>query len=85
MRRRRRGHTFSPLADLLGFTSLPWGLAAAIAVMVVTYLALAEVGKAGFFRPERGEEPLAKKRERRERRIHRLAPRWSIRRLPRQR
>jgi Mg2+-importing ATPase len=67
---------FSPLADLFGFARLPWGVLAAIVVMTATYLALAELGKARFFRPERGKEPLAPRRERRQRRIHRLAPRW---------
>ncbi len=68
---------FSPLADLFGFTRLPWGLAVAIVVMVATYLGLAEAGKARFFRPQRGKEPLAPRRGHRERRIHRLMPRWS--------
>ncbi|MGH3085588.1 MAG: HAD-IC family P-type ATPase, partial [Gaiellaceae bacterium] len=40
---------YSPLADLLGFTSLPLDFLAVLALMVVTYLALVELGKYVFF------------------------------------
>jgi P-type Mg2+ transporter len=42
---------FSPLAAALGFQALPLGFLAILAVMIVTYLALAEMGKRVFFRP----------------------------------
>jgi P-type Mg2+ transporter len=68
---------FSPLAGLLGFTPLPARFLGALALMVVTYLALAQAGIAYFFRP-RGTVPLAAARHKRERRVHRLASRWSL-------
>ena len=46
-----------PLARLLGFRPLPLGFLAVLAGMIVTYLALAQVGVALFFRP-RGGRPL---------------------------
>ena len=70
---------FSPLADVLGFTALPVGFLAILAVMVVTYLGLVEVGKARFFRAPPPEKPLARPRGPRERRMHRVATRWSRR------
>jgi Mg2+-importing ATPase len=73
---------FSPLAGVLGFTALPAGFLGILVLMVVTYLGLVEAGKSRFFRPEPGEQPLARKRGRWERRIHRLAARWSHPRLP---
>ena len=51
---------FSPLSSLFGFTPLPAAFFAILATMVATYLLLAEAGKAIFFRPERGDEPLAR-------------------------
>lgn len=68
---------FSPLADVLGFTSLPWGFLPILLVMVVTYLGLVEAGKARFFRPTPGERPLARTHVPRERLLHRVAARWS--------
>lgn len=50
---------FSPLAPLFGFSALPPGFFAILGAMIVTYLLLAELGKAFFFRPQRGVEPLA--------------------------
>jgi Mg2+-importing ATPase len=44
---------FSPLASALGFQALPLGFLAILVVMIVTYLALAEVGKRRFFRARR--------------------------------
>jgi len=73
---------FSPLASLFGFKALPVGFFAILVLMVVTYLGLVEAGKSRFFRPVPGEQPLAKPRERRQRRIHRLAGRWSHPKLP---
>jgi Mg2+-importing ATPase len=73
---------FSPLAGLLGFTALPAGFLGILVLMVVTYLGLVEAGKSRFFRPEPGERPLARKRGEWERRVHRIAARWSHPRLP---
>jgi Mg2+-importing ATPase len=67
---------FSPLAGVLGFTSLPIGFLAILVVMIVTYLALVEAGKARFFRPEKGTRPLAVPRTHLQRRILRLGTRW---------
>jgi len=41
---------YSPLADTLGFRPLPVAFLGILVLMIVTYLALAEVGKAYFFR-----------------------------------
>ena len=41
---------YSPLAHALGFRSLPWLFLAILLAMIATYLALAEVGKAYFYR-----------------------------------
>jgi Mg2+-importing ATPase len=68
---------FSPLAGVLGFTSLPIGFLAILVVMIITYLALVEAGKARFFRPEKGTSPLALSRTRAERRTARLVTRWT--------
>ncbi|EWT03138.1 magnesium ABC transporter ATPase [Intrasporangium oryzae NRRL B-24470] len=40
----------TPLAGPLGFTPLPWPFFAALAVMVLAYLALIEIGKVLFYR-----------------------------------
>jgi Mg2+-importing ATPase len=70
---------FSPLAHTLGFTALPAGLVAAIAVMIPTYLLLLELGKRRFYRIQTTGQPLARPRPPRHRRIHHRASRWSIR------
>jgi Mg2+-importing ATPase len=41
---------YSPLAHALGFRSLPWLFLVILAAMAATYLALAELGKAYFYR-----------------------------------
>jgi Mg2+-importing ATPase len=72
---------FTPLADTLGFTALPAAFAGVLAGMVVSYLALVELGKYVFFRarlPRAGG--LARPRPAHERRVHRRAARWSRRR-----
>ena len=73
---------FSPLAGVMDFTSLPAGFMGILALMVITYLGLVELGKARFFRPGPPVEPLAKPKPARERRVHRVASRWSLPRLP---
>jgi Mg2+-importing ATPase len=72
---------FSPLADTLGFTALPPGLLAALAVMIPLYLLLLELGKRRFYRIETAGRPLSRPRPPRLRRIHHRASRWSIPRL----
>ncbi len=72
---------YSPLADLLGFTALPLDFLAVLALMVVTYLALVELGKYLFFtRLGQAARPLAIKPPHKERRIQRRAAGWSTRR-----
>ena len=73
---------FSPVAGVLGFTALPVGFLAILVVMVVTYLGLVEAGKSRFFRPVPGKQPLARPRGKWERRVHRVAARWSHPKLP---
>ena len=67
---------FSPLANVFGFTALPAGFLAILVLMVVTYVAIIELGKSRFFRLARPEEPLAKPRSFRQRRLIRLTTRW---------
>jgi Mg2+-importing ATPase len=73
---------YSPLAGLLGFAALPPSFLLILAGMVAVYLGLAEAGKAWFFRPGVGVEPLAGRRPHRQRRIERRAARWSHPALP---
>jgi Mg2+-importing ATPase len=72
---------FSPLADTLKFESLPLDFFSILAVMVITYLALVEVGKYWFFQLRHPRGPLARRKPPHQRRIHRRAHRWSRRRL----
>jgi Mg2+-importing ATPase len=73
---------FSPLAHTLGFTALPLGLLAPIAILIPTYLLLLELGKRRFYRPQPAGRPLARRWPSRLRRIHHRASRWSIRTTP---
>jgi len=67
-----------PVARLLGFTPLPASFLAILAGMVVTYLALAEAGKAWFYRLARQAGPtVARRLPPRQRRLLRLAWRWT--------
>ncbi len=68
---------YTPLSGPLGLTALPADFFLILALMVVTYLGLVELGKARFFRPERGNEPIATPRTRAQRRTHRIVSRWS--------
>jgi hypothetical protein len=71
---------YSPLADLLGFEPLPLDFLAVLALMVVTYLALVELGKYTFFtRLRAAKRPLAVSPSRRERHVRRRGAGWSIR------
>ncbi len=64
-----------PLAHLFGFRPLPATFLAILAVMIVTYLVLAQIGVAIFFKPQ-GGRPLARAISAAERRISRRASRW---------
>jgi P-type Mg2+ transporter len=66
---------FTPLADALGFAPLPIGFFVVLALMVVVYLTLVEIGKDWFFSHQ--PAPAHLRRPRRERRVHRRAARWS--------
>jgi P-type Mg2+ transporter len=77
---------FTPLGGLFGFTALPPTFLAILALMVLLYLVLVEVGKSFFFvipavRPAlpvaTWEHPPARQR------IERLASRWTVRRTRR--
>jgi Mg2+-importing ATPase len=68
---------YTPLAGPLGFVPLPASFLLILCAMIVTYLAVAEVGVAYFFRKRTGTAPLAHRRSRQHRRVHRLATRWS--------
>jgi Mg2+-importing ATPase len=68
---------FSPLADLLGFRALPASFLAILILMIGTYLALVELAKRYFFAPPSAKRPLAARRKRSERRVHRVVTRWS--------
>ena len=73
---------YTPLAGLFGFSPLPLGFLAILAVMVVVYLALVELGKSLFFgrRPPRAHLPIARWRQPPAiQRIERLASRWTVR------
>ena len=77
---------FTPFGTLFGFTPLPLGFLAILALMVVLYLTLVEFGKSFFFgrRPSQHHLPIARwRRPAAVRRIERLASRWSVRPRPR--
>jgi P-type Mg2+ transporter len=76
---------FTPLGAWFGFTPLPLGFLAILALMVIVYLALVELGKSFFFnrlalRPHRPiagwRHPPALER------VERLASRWTVRAKP---
>ena len=69
---------FSPLAHVLGFVALPASFLAALAVMIVFYLVLVELGKIRFYRVQPHGPPVARRRPEREHWIHHRAARWSI-------
>jgi len=68
---------FSPLAHVLGFRTLPWAFLLILLGMIATYLMLAELGVAYFFRPVAEAPPLERRLSRRERRVNRRAERWT--------
>jgi Mg2+-importing ATPase len=72
---------YSPLAHLLGFRALPAGFLAVLVGMIVTYLALAEIGKHIFFGSARlrpaEHRPLAATPGKHERRRRRRAVRYT--------
>jgi Mg2+-importing ATPase len=65
-----------PFARLFGFRPLPLSFLAVLAGMIVTYLALAQLGVALFFKPQGGRS-LARAIGRHERRVGRRASRWN--------
>jgi P-type Mg2+ transporter len=67
---------WSPVADALGFTPLPLTFFAALAGMVVGYLALVEAGKRIFYRTAAGS-PTGRRRHSPTRAIRRRAGRFS--------
>ena len=71
---------FSPLADTLGFQHLPGSFLATVALMIVTYLVLIELGKRRFYRRQLLGPPLAPPRPPRQRQVQHRASRWSTRR-----
>jgi len=66
-----------PSAHLFGFQALPLSFLAVLAGMIVTYLALAQLGVALFFKPHGGRS-LARTVGRHERDIRRRASRWHV-------
>ena len=66
-----------PLARLFGFRPLPFWFLVTLAGMIVTYLALAQLGVALFFKPQ-GGRALARALSRHERHVVRRASRWGI-------
>ena len=74
---------FSPFAHVLGFVALPASFLAALAVMIVFYLVLVELGKLRFYRVRPHGPPVARRRPEREHWIHHRATRWSIHGRPR--
>jgi Mg2+-importing ATPase len=73
---------YTPLAAWFGFTPLPLGFLAILAVMVVIYLALVELGKVFFFGrlPLQPHRPIAGwRRPEAVQRVERIASRWTVR------
>ena len=68
---------FSPAAALFGFRPLPVAFFAILAAMVVSYLALVELGKAIFFARWRRARSGADRHDRWQRRVSRIRTRWS--------
>jgi Mg2+-importing ATPase len=65
----------APVARLFGFRPLPLSFLGVLALMIITYMALAEAGTAAFFRPQ-GQRSLSRRGPRRARRVARRAARW---------
>ncbi len=74
---------FSPFAHVLGFIALPAAFLATLAVMIVIYLLLIELGKRRFYRVRTSGPPIARRRPEREHWIHHRATRWTTRAGPR--
>jgi P-type Mg2+ transporter len=69
--------TASPLAQKLGFTTLPWQFYTALVVMTVAYLVLVEVTKKVFYAAPMHTTGPRQRTRGREHRIHRRAARFS--------
>ena len=73
---------FSPVASVLGFTALPVEFLGLLVVLVAVYLTLAELGKHWFYASlaragAKPVQPLAHRRDRHTRHIHRRAARFT--------
>jgi P-type Mg2+ transporter len=69
---------FSPLAPVFGFIPLPWRFFLILVAMIVAYGLLADLGKTLFYRLAVRAAPAPPRPvHARERRIHRVASRWS--------
>jgi Mg2+-importing ATPase len=68
----------APLAHRLGFVALPASFLAALAVMIILYLVLVELGKLRFYRVRPHGPPIARPRPEHENWIRHRATRWSI-------
>jgi Mg2+-importing ATPase len=76
---------YTPLARLFGFTPLPLSFLGILALMVLTYIALVELGKYVFFEVRKPRLPARTPVERWEvpqalQTVERIASRWSVRR-----
>jgi P-type Mg2+ transporter len=74
---------FTSLAHVLGFVPLPASFLAALAAMILIYLALVELGKLHFYRVQPHGPPVSRPQPEHQRRIHHRATRWSIHGHPR--
>jgi Mg2+-importing ATPase len=73
---------FSPLAHVLGFTSLPAGLVGVILAVIPTYLLVLELGKRVFYRREARREPTPRAPVTHDHRVMRRAARWTVVHMP---
>jgi Mg2+-importing ATPase len=73
---------YMPFGHSLGFTHLPAVYYPMLVALVVTYLALVEVGKVFFYRHEAAGTPLARRRPYALRRIHRRASHFTTAQRP---
>lgn len=69
--------TVSPLADALGFTTLPWQFSTALVLLTIGYLVLVEFTKKVFYADPMHLGGPSDRTRGREHRIHRRAARFS--------
>jgi P-type Mg2+ transporter len=70
---------FTPLANLLGFRPLPGLFFFALTLMVISYLALIELGKRWFYRVSRADARPVRRHRAPGHRVHRRAARFTAR------